>query len=136
DDGAVLLDDAHLEHLPAHFIAHRGIGRTFQASMLQDDSKSSELARALATGKSFLLLDEPAAGLGDQERAELGRLLRRLRDAAYGVLIVDHDIELLSAVCDRLVCLDRGRVIAAGPPADVRADSRVRLSFLGLAEAA
>jgi ABC-type branched-subunit amino acid transport system ATPase component/ABC-type branched-subunit amino acid transport system permease subunit len=136
DDGAILLDDAHLERLPAHVIARRGIGRTFQAAMLAGDSKSSELARAVATGRSFLLLDEPAAGLGDQERTELGRLLRRLRDADYGVLIVDHDIELLSAVCDRLICLDRGRVIAAGPPADVRADNRVRLSFLGLAEAA
>ena len=104
--------------------------------MLAGDSKSPELARAVATGRSFLLLDEPAAGLGDQERAELGRLLRRLRDADYGVLIVDHDIELLSAVCDRLICLDRGRVIAAGPPAEVRTDNRVRLSFLGLAEAA
>jgi ABC-type branched-subunit amino acid transport system ATPase component len=48
------------------------------------------------------------------------------------VLIVDHDIELLSRVCDRLVCLERGRVIASGRPADVRADPRVRASFLGL----
>jgi ABC-type branched-subunit amino acid transport system ATPase component len=48
------------------------------------------------------------------------------------VLIVDHDIELLGRVCDRLVCLDRGRVIAEGPPAQVRADTAVRASFLGL----
>jgi ABC-type branched-subunit amino acid transport system ATPase component len=48
------------------------------------------------------------------------------------VLIVDHDIELLSRVCDRLVCLDRGRVIASGSPAEVRADRQVRASFLGL----
>jgi branched-chain amino acid transport system permease protein len=136
DDGAILLDDARLDRLPAYAIARRGIGRTFQATMLGGDSKPSELARALAIGRSFLLLDEPAAGLGDQERAELAGLLRRLRDADYGVLIVDHDIELLSAVCDRLVCLDRGRIIAAGPPAEIRADNRVRASFLGLAEAA
>ena len=60
------------------------------------------------------------------------RLLASLRDAGRGVLIVDHDIELLSRVCDRLVCLDRGRVIASGSPAEVRADPRVRASFLGL----
>jgi branched-chain amino acid transport system permease protein len=136
DQGAILLDDRHLERLPAHAIARMGIARTFQAAMLAGDSKSADLARALARGGSLLLLDEPAAGLADDERRELAVLLRQLRAQDYGVLIVDHDIELLSAVCDRLVCLDRGRIIAAGSPADVRADAHVRASFLGLAEAA
>ena len=81
---------------------------------------------------AFLLLDEPAAGVGDGEREALACVPRSLRDAGRGVLIVDHDIELLSRVCDRLVCLDRGRVIASGSPAEVRADPRVRASFLGL----
>ena len=94
--------------------------------------KMADLARAVATGAAFLLLDEPAAGAGDRERRELVDIVRRLRDAGRGVLIVDHDIELLSRVCDRLVCLDRGRVIASGRPAEVRADPRVRASFLGL----
>jgi ABC-type branched-subunit amino acid transport system ATPase component len=82
------------------------------------------------------LLDEPAAGAGDGERAALAAFLISLGDAGRGVLIVDHDIELLSRVCDRLVCLERGRVIANGRPAEVRADPRVRASFLGLAESA
>ena len=136
DQGAILLDGRHLERLPAHAIARMGIARTFQAAMLAGDSKSANLARALARGGSLLLLDEPAAGLADEERRELAVLLRQLRTQDYGVLIVDHDIELLSAVCDRLVCLDRGRIIAAGSPAEVRADAHVRASFLGLAEAA
>ena len=63
----------------------------------------------------FLLLDEPAAGAGDRERRELVDIIRRLRDAGRGVLIVDHDIELLSRVCDRLICLERGQVIASRP---------------------
>lgn len=91
-----------------------------------------ELARALATGAAFLLLDEPAAGLNDVERRRLAGVLRRLRDGGRGVLIIDHDIELLSDVCDRLVCLDQGAVIADATPARVRADATVQASFLGL----
>jgi ABC-type branched-subunit amino acid transport system ATPase component len=91
-----------------------------------------DLARALATGAAFLLLDEPAAGLNDAERRRLGGVLARLRDSGRGVLIIDHDIELLSGVCDRLVCLDRGVVIADATPAQVRADLVVQASFLGL----
>jgi branched-chain amino acid transport system permease protein len=132
DEGTITLDGKRIEHLPTHEIARAGIGRTFQVLALSDDTKSGDLARAVATGAAFLLLDEPAAGVSDQERRALAAFLGRLRDAGRGVLIVDHDIELLSRVCDRLVCLDRGRVIASGPPADVRADPRVRASFLGL----
>jgi len=91
-----------------------------------------DLARALATGAAFLLLDEPAAGLNDIERRRLGGVLVRLRDSGRSVLIVDHDIELLSGVCDRLVCLDQGAVIADATPAQVRADRAVQASFLGL----
>ena len=85
---------------------------------------------------AFLLLDEPAAGSTDRERTDLVDTLLGLRDAGLGLLVVDHDIELLSRLCDRLVCLDRGRLLAVGRPAEVRADPRVRASFLGLDEAA
>jgi ABC-type branched-subunit amino acid transport system ATPase component len=82
---------------------------------------------------AFLLLDEPAAGASEGERERLVLLLRALRKAGHGVLIVDHDIELLAKVCDRLVCLDRGVVVAAGRPGEVRQDPKVQASFLGLA---
>jgi branched-chain amino acid transport system permease protein len=136
DSGSILLDDVHLERLPPHLVARAGVARTFQAVMLDGDSKAADLARALARRAPFLLLDEPAAGMGEGERPGLADLLRRLRGAGYGILIVDHDVELLSSVCDRLVCLGGGRVIAEGTPAEVRADRRVRASSLGLAEAA
>ena len=132
DEGTVALDDRRIERLPAHTVARLGIGRSFQALALAGDTKAADLARAVATGAAFLLLDEPAAGVGDHERRALPAFLANLRDAGRGVLIVDHDIELLSRACDRLVCLDRGRVIASGSPAEVRADPRVRASFLGL----
>jgi branched-chain amino acid transport system permease protein len=136
DGGTIALDDRRIDRLAPHAIAHAGIGRTFQSLALADDTRTTDLARAVATGAAFLLLDEPAAGATDRERAELAALLGRLRDAGRGVLMVDHDIELLSRICDRLVCLDRGRVIATGRPDEVRADSRVRASFLGIAEPA
>jgi branched-chain amino acid transport system permease protein len=132
DQGTITLDDQHIERLPPHAVARAGVGRSFQALALAGDTKSADLARAVATGAAFLLLDEPAAGAGDGERAALAAFLISLGDAGRGVLIVDHDIELLSRVCDRLVCLERGRVIASGSPAEVRADPRVRASFLGL----
>jgi ABC-type branched-subunit amino acid transport system ATPase component len=126
DSGSIKLDGQPVENWPAHRIAGAGVGRTFQ-----NRARSVPLARVLAERPSFLLLDEPAAGLGDGERQALESLLRRLREAGRGVLIVDHDIELLARVCDRLVCLDRGAVIAEGAPGEVRADPRVRASFLG-----
>src|SRR5262249_56441258 len=128
--------DTHLEILPPHRIARAGLARSFQSVMREGDAKTADLARALSRAAPFLLLDEPAAGMGERDRRQLGELLRQLRDKGYGILIVDHDIELLSAVCDRLVCLDGGRVIAEGPPAAVRANPGVRASFLGLADAA
>ena len=73
------------------------------------------LARAVAAEPSVLLLDEPAAGLGDQETAELGRLVRRLADEwGMAVLLVEHDVSLVLGVCDRVAVLDFGRVIARG----------------------
>lgn len=110
---------------------HAPVGRSFQTPP-PGETRASDLARAVAVGSTFLLFDEPAAGLGDSERALLEAHLRRLRDAGRGLLVVDHDIDLLARVSDRLVCLDRGRVIADGPPEVVRADPRVRASFLGL----
>ncbi len=126
DAGTITVGDLRLERLPAHRVARAGIARTFQTR------RPGDLAQAIGARSVFLLLDEPAAGLDGRERRELVDLLARLRDAGRGVLVVDHDVDLLSGICDRLVCLERGSVIAIGRPADVRADPRVRASFLGL----
>jgi ABC-type branched-subunit amino acid transport system ATPase component len=93
-----------------------------------------EIARALATSPRLLLLDEPAAGLTTAEQRDLARCLRDLtRDEGLGLLVIEHDIAFLSALADRLVCLVEGSVIAAGTPAAVRADARVRAAYLGAA---
>lgn len=136
DNGAVRLDARRIDDLPPHRIAQAGIGRTFQTLPLADDTRRGDIVRAISSGAPFLLLDEPAAGASDRERKELARLVDRVSAAGRGVLVVDHDIDLLTRVCDRLVCLDRGKVIAIGLPAEVRADPRVRATFLGFGEPA
>ncbi len=90
------------------------------------------IARAVATGPSVLLLDEPAAGLSDPEVKRLGTLLRRLADdRGIGVLLVEHEVELVMAVCDSVVVLDFGRVIGRGTPEEIRQDPAVVAAYLG-----
>ncbi len=92
--------------------------------------KRVALARALVCQPSLLLLDEPASGLSRAEMDELGLLVRHLRER-MGVVLVEHHMDLVMAVCDRLVVLDFGRVIARGTPAEVRADPAVTRAYLG-----
>jgi branched-chain amino acid transport system permease protein len=90
-----------------------------------------EVARALMARPRFLVLDEPGAGLSQPERVELARRLRATRGEGVALLIVDHDIEFLAACVDRLICLDRGAVVADGPVESVRRDARVRQAWFG-----
>jgi ABC-type branched-subunit amino acid transport system ATPase component len=91
-----------------------------------------ELARALAAQPRILLLDEPSAGLNDAETAELAVLLRAARDTGIAVAVVDHKIDFLDALCDRLVVLELGRVIAQGPPDEVWRHDDVIRAYLGV----
>jgi sulfate-transporting ATPase len=93
------------------------------------------IARTVASGPSIVLLDEPAAGLDENESAELARLIRRLADERnMGVLLVEHDVNLVMSTCDQVVVIDFGAVIARGTPAQVRGDQAVRDAYLGQAE--
>jgi ABC-type branched-subunit amino acid transport system ATPase component/ABC-type branched-subunit amino acid transport system permease subunit len=93
------------------------------------------IARALAAEPSVLLLDEPVAGLDSVESAEFARLVRRVADEwGMGVLVIEHDMSFVMGLCDRLVVLDFGRMIAAGTPDEVRYDPAAVAAYLGTSE--
>ena len=93
-----------------------------------------ELAMALAGQPRMLLLDEPMAGLGPEESARMVEMLRALK-RELTILLVEHDMEAVFALADRITVLVYGRVIATGSPADIRANAQVREAYLGEAEA-
>jgi len=90
-----------------------------------------EIARALATGPQLLLLDEPAAGLNSAEAAELGALIRRIRDKGVTTLLVEHHMELVMDISDEILVLNFGQTLAEGTPAEIRANRVVIEAYLG-----
>jgi branched-chain amino acid transport system ATP-binding protein len=92
--------------------------------------KRVALARALVSEPELLLLDEPASGLSNDEMAELGRLIRGLTDR-MSVMLVEHHMDLVMSVCDAIVVLDFGKVIARGGPDQIRNDPAVMAAYLG-----
>ena len=90
-----------------------------------------EVARALAASPDLLLLDEPSSGLNADETRALGQVLVQLAADGMGILLVEHDMELVMSICDRVDVLDEGQIISRGDPATVRADPLVQHAYLG-----
>jgi branched-chain amino acid transport system ATP-binding protein len=104
--------------------------RRLPASLPYAVQKRTALARALIAEPRLLLLDEPASGLSEAEMDALGTLIRGLTDC-MSVLLVEHHMDLVMSVCDRIVVLNFGQVIAEGTPAMIRADPDVATAYLG-----
>ena len=102
----------------------------FPAALPYGIQKRAALARAPMAEPSLLLLDEPASGLSDYEMSELATLIRSLSNR-IGVLLVEHRVDLVTSLCDRIVVLNFGHVIADGPPDEIRANAEVATAYLG-----
>jgi len=102
------------------------------ASLPHGEERKVGVARALATSPRYVLMDEPAAGLAEPEIPALAALLQRVRsEHGVGVLLVDHNVALIMSSCDRVHVLDEGRTLAAGTPAEIRANLDVTSAYLG-----
>ena len=104
------------------------------AALSHGERKRLAIARAMAARPRVLLLDEPAAGLDAGERRELAALMAQVAAAGTSVLLVDHDLGLVLDICDRVVVLDFGRVIADGTPDEIREDPAVTAAYVGVTQ--
>ena len=115
-----------------------GLGRRIRdlvSSLGPAERRLVEVARAVVGKPRLVLLDEPAAGLPDDETAELGEMIRQIPDRTGALtILVDHDMDLVGAICTHVAVLDFGHIIAEGPTREVLHNPKVMAAYLGTAE--
>jgi branched-chain amino acid transport system ATP-binding protein len=98
------------------------------------DQRAAEIAMALTLRPKLLLLDEPTAGMGDQETYEATQLIRRLhRDSNFTIVLIEHDMRVVFHLADRITVLDQGKLLAEGTPQEIAANEAVQAAYLGKA---
>jgi branched-chain amino acid transport system ATP-binding protein len=109
--------------------AHRLVGE-----LAHGDQRAAEIAMALTLRPKLLLLDEPTAGMGDQETHDITQLIRRLhRNSNFTIVLIEHDMRVVFHLADRITVLDQGAVLAEGTPEDIAANENVQAAYLGKA---
>ena len=130
-------EEARLRHEAARQLERVGLGNHLHeqaGSLPLGQQRILEIARALCADPVLLLLDEPGAGLRYKEKEALSALLRKLRSEGISVLLVEHDMDLVMNLVDRLVVMEFGQKLAEGDPAAIQQDPRVLQAYLGSVE--
>jgi ABC-type branched-subunit amino acid transport system ATPase component/ABC-type branched-subunit amino acid transport system permease subunit len=129
-------DDRALAASMLAFVGYRGALDRVAGALPHVDKRLVEIARALALKPAVLALDEPAAGLDATDTARIGDLLRKIAQAGIAVILVEHEMNLVMGISDRVIALDAGAKISEGAPAQISADQRVVKAYLGETRAA
>jgi branched-chain amino acid transport system ATP-binding protein len=104
---------------------------SFPKSLPYGEQRRLEIARALATQPEVLLLDEPAAGMNDQETEELMQIVQKLKKLNYTIILIEHDMKFVMNICERIYVLDHGELIAEGTPSQISNNNKVIEAYLG-----
>ncbi len=116
------------------YVGMKGQGGHLARNLPYGDQRRLEVARALATDPKLLLLDEPTAGMNPQETRQAEELIFKIRDSGLAIVVIEHDMRFIFNLCDRVLCLVRGKTLIEGTAAEVQSDPRVIEAYIGSPE--
>ncbi|NMD46524.1 MAG: ABC transporter ATP-binding protein [Propionibacterium sp.] len=116
------------------YVGMKGQGGHLARNLPYGDQRRLEIARALATDPKLLLLDEPTAGMNPQETRQAEELIFKIRDSGLAIVVIEHDMRFIFNLCDRVLCLVRGKTLVEGTAAQVQSDPRVIEAYIGSPE--